>query len=291
MVSQLKEGFYRIYAIEGPFTTDNLTRKAHGAATIIIRYPSISATVNRSTIVKGERIVISGSAEGVGNQEVLIWIFGESFSSVDKVYTNPDASYLYEIPPIITKKLNPGQYFAIIQHPMMNNEFDIYFDAKKEFVLTNFPQKDTILFPLVGEGSYHGFDAIKILIEALNNPTIDDIYTKLSFLVEPPFIRFDQIDDKRRGKKFVVNASTNLSVDENIYIEVYHSISSSDSPLIPPGWVMFKGTIRVIRGDAGLNKITFEIDTTGYISDEYTIKASAMDVDINAVTFFIVAEK
>jgi hypothetical protein len=54
---------------------------------------------------------------------------------------------------------------------------------------------------------------------------------------------------------------------------------------------MFKGTIRVIRGDAGLNKITFEIDTTGYISDEYTIKASAMDVDINAVTFFIVAEK
>ena len=287
----LKEGFYRIYAIESPFTSDNLFKIAYGTVTVIIKNPFISATVSQSTVVVGDRLFINGTAEGVRNQELLIWIFGESFTHLDKIYTNPDASFLYEIPPIITKILAPGQYFAIIQHPMMNNEFDVYFDDNKQNVFVNHPNRGTLLFSIQGEGIYQGFNAMNLVIDAFNNPNVDDSFTTLSFLVESPIIRFDRIGDKRKGAKFTVTATTNLAIGDQIFIEVYSSICVSDPTKKVDSVALLTGIVGVTKGDAGLNKISFDLDTSPMKSDEYVIKASAMDLEANASTFFNVIEK
>ena len=48
-----------------------------------------------------------------------------------------------------TKKLITGQYFVVIQHPMMNNEFDVYLDESNKKVLSNYWKKEPNCFQLM----------------------------------------------------------------------------------------------------------------------------------------------
>lgn len=285
----LKEGYYRIYAIEAPFTPDNLSGKAFHTVSIDIRKPFTSAEIVRTTNIKGEKIVITGIAEGVQNQEILIWIFGNSYSYLDKTYTNLDTSYSYEIPPIITKKLDEGQYFVIIQTPNINNEFDIYFDDKKN-VLSNISKKREVLFSLQKEGGHQGFDAVRLLLAALSRPDVENTYGKLSFCIESPVILFDPIGDKKVGNKLIITAKTNLSVGNQIYIEIFLATTTPNqitkvTPNIIPSRI-----VDVKQSDAEFNKIEFELNATSLKPAEYIVKASAMDVDINASAKFNVIE-
>jgi len=134
----IEEGYYRIYAIESPVSSDNLSANSwysYGTVSIMMRPPFMSGTLSQSQYAKGDPIRITGTAEGVRYHEILIWIFGEKNTIVDKININLDASYVYEIPRILSKKLEVGQYFAIIQHPMLDDEFDVFFDDKKQNVL------------------------------------------------------------------------------------------------------------------------------------------------------------
>jgi hypothetical protein len=283
----LTEGYYRIFAIESPVSTDNFSRvssHSFGTVSIMMRPPFISATLSQASFAQGDIVTITGTAEGVQYHEILIWIFGDRNTIVDKINVNPDASYIYQIPRKVSKKLESGQYFAIIHHPMMDDEFDVYFDTEKRYVLSNIPKKGTILFSINGNGSVHGFDAITHLMTALKNQSIDDIYTKLSFHVAPPIIRFDPIENKKKGEKFSVTASTNLAVNDEIFIEIFASAEFSDQNHKP--FAISKGIIRIVKGDAGLNKISFDFDTTTIMPAEYIVKASAMDVDTNTSTSF-----
>jgi len=123
-----------------------------------------------------------------------------------------------------------------------------------------------------------------LLITALKDPTIDDTYVKLSFHIDSPIIRFDPIDDKKRGEKFVVTATTNLGIKDEIFIEIFSSITISNTQ--NKSFAVFKGVVVVIKGDAGLNKVTFNIDTAIFDLGEYIIKASAMNIDVHASTSF-----
>jgi len=203
---------------------------------------------------------------------------------VDKININPDASYAYQISRKISKILDTGQYFAIIQHPMMDDEFDVYFDEEKQQVLSNIPKKGTSIFPITGEGSLHGFDAITKLITAINNPAVDDTYTRLSFHIEPPFIKFDPISDTKQGTKFIVTASTNLAIDDGIFIEVF--LSTENANQRNNSIILSKGMFRVVKGDAGLNKISFDFDTTTFQPGVYMLKASAMNIDLTTTISF-----
>ena len=169
---------------------------------------------------------------------------------------------------------------------MLDDEFSVYFDEQKRYILSDIPNKGTKLFSLTGDGSYHGFEAINSLISALNNPKIDDTYTKLSFLIEPPMIHFNPIIDKKRGEKLVITAITNLRVDDEIFINVFASDDIPKKAHIAKPFSIIKGTIKVLKGEGGLNKISFEIDTTTFSPGNYIIKTSAMDIDISSSTSF-----
>lgn len=289
IASNLDDGYYLIYAIDAPVTSENLSslsRYAYWTVSIMIRPPFISGTVLQPQFAQGDPIIITGTAEGVQYHEIIIWIFGEKDTIVDKITVNHDASYAYEIPRNITKKISTGQYFVILQHPMFDDEFDVFFDAEKQKVFSNQPHKNTFLFSIVGDGSVHGFDAIQQLITALKNSNIDDTYTKLSFHLEKPTIHFNSIQDKKQGEPATATAITNLLVGNEVFIDIYSSTDASQGMDNLKHFSMIKGVVKVIKGETGINKISFEFNTPHFPCGSYIIKASAMDIDVSASSSF-----
>ena len=110
----------------------------------------------------------------------------------------------------------PGQYFVVVQHPMYNGRFDVFPDNPNNpiDILGAYPVYGNVLFAVGGAGSLQGSDAANALIQALNNPAVDDTYTKLQFLVEVPKITIDPIGDHQVGDRFTITGTTNLAVDD-----------------------------------------------------------------------------
>lgn len=279
IATSLKAGIYTVYAIEKPITPDNIGEKVFGTVSIILKKPFVSATVSQSSYAKGDTIYVTGTAEGTPRQKLQFWLFNDSFFYHEIIRANADASFMLKLPSAVTKKLPEGKYFGIIQHPMMNNEFDVLLDTDKKSVLIKLPTKTTRLFSLEGSDCLRGEKAFIELIAAMNSPDIDDIFTKIMFIVEKPVINFDPIGTKHVGDKFTISAQTNLAVDDEIKIVVFSSTDNS-SQKNAGQFSGATGVIKVLKGDSGLNKITFDIDTSGFQSDEYIVRASALLIDV-----------
>ncbi|MDO9324567.1 MAG: MEMAR_RS02690 family S-layer glycoprotein [Methanoregula sp.] len=294
----LDAGTYTIYAVSQPrnAANQNLANTAFGTVSIIIKKPFVSATASQSTVAQGDKIFITGTAEGnpVG---VRIWILGKNYpTTVDQVKdesVNTDASFKYEVTQSSTKTLYPGQYFVVVQHPMQNNVFDIYASTKdpatgnvlanlganvynRQLVATGTSAVGAKVFTLLGQGSLQGSDAAEALVQGINSPNVDDTYTKLQFLVEVPVIRIDAIGDKHVGDKFTITAATNLAVDDEILVQVYSSSFKPTQKSQSGEFSGATGTVKVAKGDSGMNKISFDVDSSTFKPDEYIVTEEAI---------------
>ncbi len=278
IASELKKGQYTLYASESPLTFGSLNNKAYSSCSIIIEQPFVSATASQSSVAQGDLLYVTGTAEGSPRKGLQIWIFGKVISLLKPVFVCPDASYALKLTREETKRFSPGQYFVVVQHPMMNNVFDVYLDTDNVTVLCDYPKNRTKVFSFEGPLKQTGVDAAEALVRAINNPGIDDTYTKLQFLVEKPVIRFDPVNDKKIGDRFTITAQTNLAVDDEIMITLYPS-EYSDQRSQPQAFHGASGTIKVVRGDSGMNKIAFDIDTAQFKPDAYIVSASAISLD------------
>ena len=81
------------------------------------------------TIANGDPVFIHGIATGQPGAGLQVWLIGYNYVKISTVHTNPDNTYEYELKSADTLSLAPGQYFVLVQHPMMNGVFDIYYDA------------------------------------------------------------------------------------------------------------------------------------------------------------------
>ena len=70
--------------------------------------------------------MVNGIATGHPRNGLQVWLVGTNYVKIDSVPVNADNSFSYELKPADTRNLAPGQYMVLIQHPMMNGEFDIY---------------------------------------------------------------------------------------------------------------------------------------------------------------------
>ncbi|MFA4849831.1 MAG: hypothetical protein WC626_08910 [Methanoregula sp.] len=283
--TQLDIGTYTAYAIEGPFTLDNLFNKAFGTVSFIIKRPFISATSSQSVVAKGDRLYITGTAEGGEYQKIQVWIFGETFFHVDIVRAFPDASFKVDLTRIVKEKLAYGQYFVIVQHPMMNNEFDVYLDTQKENVLSNSPNKGTRIFSLQKSEPIHGFDLAKKILAALNDQGIDDTYTTLQFLVETPVIVIGKIGDKYPGDKFTITTTTNLAVDDEVLCKIFQQGYIEKINKFGDFYGA-TGVVKVVKGNSGLNSLSFDVDTTNWRPDKYVVTFTGMVLDVISETTF-----
>lgn len=297
----LDAGTYTIYAVSQPNDKSHLANAAYGTVSIIIKKPFVSATASQSTVAKGDRVYITGTAEGDPGS-VYIWIMGKNYATKNSASVNADSSFKYEVKQEATKDLTSGQYFVVVQHPMQNKAFDIDLytltDAtvnNRGFVYNRILQQAgqtdaTKIFKLLGAGSLQGSDAAEALAEGINNANVDDTYTKLQFLVEEPTITIDTIGDKHVGDKFTITAKTNLAVDDEILVQVY---SSSFKPTMKSQSGEFSGasgTVKVTKGDSGYNKISFDVDSSTFKPDEYIVTEEAVLQTATGTALFNVLE-
>jgi trimeric autotransporter adhesin len=298
----LDAGTYTIYAVSQPKDKNNLEQAAYGTVSIIIKKPFVSATASQSTVAQGDKLFITGTAEGQP-KAIQIWILGKNYAVKATEAVNSDASFKYEVRQESTRNLYPGQYFVVVQHPMQNNVFDIdTCTAANAGTLVNpgnyvcnlQQAKGTAgaqnIFTLLGASSLQGSDAAEALVQGINTPNVDDTYTKLQFLVEVPVIRVDPIGDKHVGDKFTITAQTNLAVDDEILVQVYSSSFKPTQKSQSGEFSGATGTVKVTKGDAGMNKISFDVDSSTFKPDEYIVTESAVIQTATGTALFNVLE-
>jgi PGF-CTERM protein len=304
----LDAGTYTIYAVSQPYDRDHLAEAAYGTVSIILKKPFVSATASQSTVAKGDRIYITGTAEG-DPSNVMIWIMGKNKYIKATESVNSDASFKYEVRQETTKNLASGQYFVVVQHPMQNNRFDIntvdvagaglnQLDVVNDLWVYNLQLKDsagstyTKIFKLGGAGSLQGSDAAEALVQGINDANVDDTYTKLQFLVEEPVIRIDPIGDKHVGDKFTITAQTNLAVDDEVLVQVYSSSFKPTQKSQSGEFSGATGTVKVTKGDSGMNKVSFDVDSSTFKPDEYIVTENAViQEDATGTALFNVLEQ
>jgi len=299
----LDAGTYTVYAVSQPSNKEDLEQAAYGTVSIIIKKPFVSATASQSTVAQGDKIFITGTAEGDPNS-IQIWILGKNKAIVATESVNSDASFKYEVTRETTTDMYAGQYFVVVQHPMQNDEFDITQctettgptnAATKSNYVCNMQQAIDVdhaqsIFTLLGAGSLQGSDAAEALVQGINSPNVDDTYTKLQFLIEEPIIRIDAIGDKRVGDKFTITAQTNLAVDDEILAQVYSSSFKPTQKTQSGEFSGATGTVKVVKGDSGMNKISFDVDSSTFKPDEYIVIFEAVLQGTTGTALFNVLE-
>ncbi|MCZ0863112.1 MEMAR_RS02690 family S-layer glycoprotein [Methanocorpusculum vombati] len=286
-----------------------LSDSEYATVSVNLKQPFLSAVPSGTIVAKGDKIYIRGTAEG-DPSTLMLYIFGPNKYQRESITVEDDGTY--------EKKLDIGsewasnQYFVVIEHPMYNNEIDVkqvYYDNQNEVVPDKLGSVYTTLeiknfgnttagtaglqasFVVEGTNKLQGSNAADALTKMIDSANIDDIYTKLTFTVAEPWIKIVNPGDQALGSKFTITGTTNLAVDDQILVEV---VSSSFNAVDKTSTSTTSGvsqTTKVVAGNGGDNTWTVEVDTTNWKLDEYTIKASGIEVDVTTTTNFNLVEK
>jgi trimeric autotransporter adhesin len=181
----LTAGTYTVYAVSYPRDRTNLAGVQYGTVSIIIKKPFIDAKMYQN----GDEFEFTGSAEGCPTPGVQVWIIGENYAEITTVPVAGDCSFQFTIPRQTTTNLANGNYFILLQHPMQNDQWDIVrSDIKPDYVrnLQIGASGGTDLFPLFGPKSLKGSEAANALIQAINDPSVDDTFTYFSGSMTAP---------------------------------------------------------------------------------------------------------
>ena len=189
-----------------------------------------------------------------------------------------------KLPATIQPTLYAGQYFVVVQHPMQNNQFDIDADG-----------------PLTSkQRSSHrmGYQRHTCRSDAPDTPHLQDSTeaaacrdpmqprhlfrqstTRTSMIPTPSssswlknaVINIVPIGDKHVGDKFTIKALTNLAVDDEILVQVYSSSFKPTQKSQSGEFSGATGTVKVTKGDSGMNTISFDVDASTFKPDEYIV--------------------
>jgi|GEM_PF-3322473 len=290
-VLDLREsGTYMIYAVAEPKNKEDLTPDNYATALITIKNPFISATMSRSIVARGDECFITGTAEGNPNS-VYLWVFGMNYRLLQNpINVNADASFSFNFTRSLTKKLEPGQYFVVVQHPGQNGRADIRTSIPGEStdIILKEPTEAGSGVTIINASQMRPGDAAEKLLEMLNLPGVDDIYTKLAFLVEEPYVNIDPIKPKVIGESFTITGSTNLNVDDELLIEFKLNLPSESNPQSGRSFGL-SGVCRVIRGESE-NKWSFDVDGSNLVKGRYILEVTSLETGQKTKTIIEIRE-
>ena len=280
----------------------NVTRYACGMLffmlCIVVLLPSAAAitltpgnTGSSSVVANGDPVFIRGVATGHPQDGLQVWVIGYNYVRTDTVPVDADNTYVYELKSSDTLNLASGQYLVIIQHPMMNGQFDIVYDAGTGRVTNRQLGEGTVIFQLTGPGSLQTPDAGSALLRAINSQNVDDSFTTVSFFVSKPTALIDPIGEHFIGDTFTITGSTNLAVGDTLMIEIYSSSFKPTQKVQGSGFSGSGGTIKVMPGADGYNRWSFDVDASTFRPDEYLVKVSGITLDVTGSTTFNVVDR
>jgi hypothetical protein len=262
----------------------------------LIVTPNMAVTLSpgstsTTSIANGDPVVISGIATGHPQNGLQIWVIGKNYVKISTVTVNADNTYSYELKSAETQNLASGQYLVIIQHPMMNGEFDIIYDTASGEVVNRQLDGGKAIFQLTGPGSLQRPDAGYALMQAIRSQNIDDDFTTVPFFVDAPLSLINPIGNHYVGDTFTLSGSTNLAVGNDLLIEIYSSSFSPTQKVQGSGFSGSSGTVKVMPGTGGYNMWSFDVDTSTFRADEYIVRVSGVTRDVIASATFSVTER
>ncbi|MFA4823614.1 MAG: hypothetical protein WC593_00500 [Methanoregula sp.] len=251
-----------------------------------------SINVPSSTVGQGQPWILTGTAPG--DENIQVWIFGpvEVLFFLQKVES--DGSYSISLLPEKTREMDPGNYHAVLQFPHEPGLYDIRV-RDWEVINTKKPASQQQIFSLL-PGPHTPFSRIAYasLIQALNDPAVNDTYAEESFFIIPAHgtepekvpILIHPIEDHTVGDQFAINGTTTLFEGDEILVQIMPS-SFVPGLKIPEG--MQQGTtgiVSVMGSHKGDNTWRFQVDTTHWLADEYLVSAAAVTGNATASTLF-----
>jgi hypothetical protein len=250
--------------------------------------PVGSPSSNTVTIANGDSVMIHGIATGHPRNGLQLWIISHNYLKVTTLAVNDDNTYLYELKPADTQNLAPGQYFFLVQHPMMNSQFDIIYDrASGKIINKQLGHGNGMeIFTISGAGSLQGPDSAQALVNAIGSQNIDDTFATYSFYISPPTALINPIGDHYVGDKFTISGSTNLAAGDDLMVEVTSSSFKPTDKAQSGEFSGASGVVKVVPGSSGYNHWSFDVDATAYKPDEYIVKVSGITQDVTGSTYF-----
>ncbi|MCM2465546.1 MEMAR_RS02690 family S-layer glycoprotein [Methanoculleus oceani] len=281
----LDAGGYTIYAASRPVDKAHLSDAKYATASVQLRSGFITATSSGAVVAKGDDLTLTGTAQGDPGT-VAVWVFGKNKQILAESATvEDDGSFEYDIDN--TETFSAGQYFVVIQHPMMDKIFGIEPGTGDEegWIVG----ADGSGFTAVNIARLQASDAATALITALDSPNIDDTYVKLTFVVEEAQIFIDAIGDKAAGSTFTITGTTNLAVGDTLNIEVTSAAFQPTSKSEASGFGSVAGVTEVQQGD-GVNTWSFEVDGSSFKPDQYIVNVESIETDTTTTATFNVVE-
>ncbi|WP_164913619.1 P-loop NTPase fold protein [Methanoculleus taiwanensis] len=290
IAKHLTGGTYTIYAVSQPYDKEQLhvdyqKRPTYSTQSLVIRVPYITGSLSASAVAQGNAIRITGTAEGNPSQ-IYVWTFGPYCAIRDPVGVRSSGEYQYTLGGAKTRAMNPGTYFVIIQHPNTNSEPDVFEESgyiKSRYdptdshqILNNDPKGSALA-----------------LIDFLTSPQCSDIYTKLTFIVEKPWLSIDQFEDKRVDKSqmsiVTLRGETNLAIGTELLVKVQNM---DYSPHLKKQRNRFSGMTATVKVKEGGENNQWEclFDISGLASNRYDIEVECLEMDIRVIDYIIITE-
>ncbi|MDE2520381.1 MAG: MEMAR_RS02690 family S-layer glycoprotein [Methanocorpusculum sp.] len=286
---------FGVGTINDKYVAVKLSDSEYATISVNLKQPFLSAVPSSTVIAQGDKLYITGTAEG--NPSTLkMFIFGPNYFADESITVNDDGSYekKFDIP----SDLSSNQYFVVVQHPMYNGLFDVELKDAGDYTYFYINNKTTGnlagtqgSFIVKGDNKLQGSQAADALTKMIDDANIDDIYTKLTFTVAAPWIRITSPGDKAVGSKFTITGTTNLAVDDQILVEVMSSSFTAVDKTSTSTTSGVSQATKVVAGDGTENVWSIEVDSTNWKLDEYTIKVNGIEVDVSTTTNFNLVEK
>jgi len=200
-------GMFEVFAAGSPRDLPHINDTHYARVAFImtrpanIESPNGNLSVPPSVVMKGDKITISGTAKGNPGPGVAIWIIGAPGSGTtgyaNQVIVHPDSTGAYSLDlDRATARLEEGRFHVVVQHPMQNNVFDIYFanvtagDALDGWVLNRMLKDNNNadgirVFKIRGAGCLQGNDAYEALVQVFEDPSVDDTIAIFPSTVNP----------------------------------------------------------------------------------------------------------
>ncbi|HWQ65762.1 MAG TPA: CAP domain-containing protein [Methanospirillum sp.] len=172
----LVPGEYTFYSVDSPDNLGSVKDNNYDSAPFTLMKPIIEASASSSSLVKNEDLTIRGSAEGKPPGLIAVWIIGDNYLDYSLEDVHIDRSFEVPIDTDTLFQLPDKDFYVILQHPMENEQFDIYPEniQSSEVDIVNKDTGDVVSIPLDKDG----FEKISGIIK---NQGLDSIvYTHLT---------------------------------------------------------------------------------------------------------------
>lgn len=241
-------------------------------------------------ISNGDPVSIHGVATGHPGNGLMVWVVGYNYLKISNIQPDSDNTYSFDLKSADTMNMASGQYLVIVQHPMMNGQFDITYDSSTGNVINRQLGGGTSIFQLGKSGSLQSTDAASALMRAIGSQNVDDTFATASFSISPPDAFINPVGTHAVGDKFTITGSTNLAVGDNLQVEVYSSSFKPTSKNQDSAFSGASGVVQVVPGTGSRNSWAFDIDSAGFRPDEYIVTVSGVTQDVSGSTTFTIVD-